>query len=92
MEVNSVEDAIKVMEDNIAGSVAEAMILLRDEAEDLTSQQVQSILVAANKFMETAKASDRLTGSVLDMLQDVIAKVDPTSLNLREVIRNVNRV
>ena len=40
LEVNTVEDAIKVMENNIGASVAEAMILLRDEADELSSQQV----------------------------------------------------
>lgn len=88
--MNTFEDAIKVLEDNIGGSIADAVIFLRDEAEELNPNQVQAVLVAANTFLETGKPNDRMIGSVLDLLQDVISQVDPSTLNLREVIRNVS--
>ncbi len=89
IEVNTFEDAIKALEENIGGSVADAIIFLKDEAEDLQPNQVQTVLSAANTYLETGKPNDRITGSVLELLQDVISQVDPSALNLREVIRNV---
>ena len=65
-------------------------MFLRDAADELSVKQVQKLVPAVTSFLEKAKANERTTSSILDMLQDVFAKANLSRLNQRDLIKLVN--
>lgn len=89
-EVTSADQAIRIFEECAAHAVAEAIMFLRDAADELSVKQVQKLVPAVTSFLEKAKANERTTSSILDMLQDVFTKANLSRLNQRDLIKLVN--
>jgi hypothetical protein len=90
LEITSPEQACLIFSEGVVSSLAEAIVFLRDAADELNHEQTQLLLTSVSSFLEYSKPNERTIGSIIDMMQEVLNNADVTSLSLRELVRCVS--
>jgi hypothetical protein len=91
-ELNSFDDAVKVLNEGINSYVPDALLFLRDIQEELNMNQIQELLATFNNYIESTSPPNQVMSTILDILITIFSEEDLESINRRELIRNVSLV
>lgn len=91
-ELNSFDDAVRVLNEGINSYVPDALLFLRDIQEELNMNQIQELLATFNNYIESTAPPNQVMSTILDILITIFSEEDLESINRRELIRNVSLI